>query len=182
MFHSIEYLASIIDLRHIIFTTRDKFILGTNYFGSQSLIVGCQKQFFFFFYQVARNMYGPSNKVKKRGLGDLFTTKNLNVIANLLLLFSSWLKTSFLIIKKKLNTFSLIYRGHLQNENLEAAIKWFSRKTEKGQDDFLVELTIINCLHRKQIWYTSKVDYFCEPNWGVLQNHKILLLSRIIGS
>lgn len=137
---------------------RDEFLVQA------SLIVGCQKQFFFFFYQVARNMYGPSNKVKKRGLGDLFTTKNLNVIANLLLLFSSWLKTSFLIIKKKLNTFSLIYRGHLQNENLEAAIKWFSRKTEKGQDDFLVELTIINCLHRKQIWYTSKVDYFCEPN------------------
>ncbi|KAG5534450.1 hypothetical protein RHGRI_022549 [Rhododendron griersonianum] len=47
--------------------------------------------------------------------------------------------------------FGVVYRGHLQNENLEVAVKRFSRETVKGQDDFLAELTIINCLRHKHL-------------------------------
>ncbi|KAI8541004.1 hypothetical protein RHMOL_Rhmol08G0029100 [Rhododendron molle] len=47
--------------------------------------------------------------------------------------------------------FGVVYRGHLHDENLEVAVKWFSRKTIKGQDDFLAELTIINRLRHKNL-------------------------------
>ncbi|KAG5534442.1 hypothetical protein RHGRI_022541 [Rhododendron griersonianum] len=55
--------------------------------------------------------------------------------------------------KKKLGQggFGVVYRGHLHNENLEVAVKWFSRETIKGQDDFLAELTIINRLRHKHL-------------------------------
>ncbi|KAI8540995.1 hypothetical protein RHMOL_Rhmol08G0028400 [Rhododendron molle] len=47
--------------------------------------------------------------------------------------------------------FGVVYRGHLQDENLEVAVKWFSRETMKGEDDFLAELTIINRLRHKHL-------------------------------
>ncbi|KAI8540991.1 hypothetical protein RHMOL_Rhmol08G0028100 [Rhododendron molle] len=47
--------------------------------------------------------------------------------------------------------YGVVYRGHLQNENLEVAVKWFSRGNLKGQDDFLAELTIINRLRHKHL-------------------------------
>ncbi|KAI8541011.1 hypothetical protein RHMOL_Rhmol08G0029800 [Rhododendron molle] len=55
--------------------------------------------------------------------------------------------------KKKLGQggFGVVYRGHLKNESLEVAVKRFSRETVKGQDDFLAELTIINCLRHKHL-------------------------------
>ncbi|KAI8548075.1 hypothetical protein RHMOL_Rhmol07G0244400 [Rhododendron molle] len=45
----------------------------------------------------------------------------------------------------------VVYRGHLQDENLEVAVKWFSRETIKAQDDFLAELTVINRLRHKHL-------------------------------
>lgn len=47
--------------------------------------------------------------------------------------------------------YGVVYRGHLQNENLEVAVKWFSRGNLKDRDDFLAELTIINCLRHKHL-------------------------------
>ncbi|XP_058180562.1 probable L-type lectin-domain containing receptor kinase S.5 [Rhododendron vialii] len=47
--------------------------------------------------------------------------------------------------------FGVVYRGHLPKENLEVAVKWFSRETIKGEDDFLAELTIINRLRHKNL-------------------------------
>ncbi|XP_058180561.1 probable L-type lectin-domain containing receptor kinase S.5 [Rhododendron vialii] len=47
--------------------------------------------------------------------------------------------------------FGVVYRGHLHDENLEVAVKWFSRETMKGEDDFLAELTIINRLRHKHL-------------------------------
>ncbi|KAG5534429.1 hypothetical protein RHGRI_022528 [Rhododendron griersonianum] len=47
--------------------------------------------------------------------------------------------------------FGVVYRGHLHDENLEVAVKWFSRETLKGEDDFLAELTIINRLRHKHL-------------------------------
>ncbi|KAL6959766.1 hypothetical protein U1Q18_039921 [Sarracenia purpurea var. burkii] len=47
--------------------------------------------------------------------------------------------------------FGVVYRGYLQNEKLEMAVKWFTRGSIKGQDDFLAELTIINRLRHKHL-------------------------------
>ncbi|KAL0430823.1 UNVERIFIED_CONTAM: putative L-type lectin-domain containing receptor kinase S.5 [Sesamum radiatum] len=47
--------------------------------------------------------------------------------------------------------FGVVYRGVLVKENLEIAVKWFSRESIKGQDDFLAELTIINRLRHKHL-------------------------------
>ncbi|KAL6998771.1 hypothetical protein U1Q18_043194 [Sarracenia purpurea var. burkii] len=47
--------------------------------------------------------------------------------------------------------FGVVYRGHFQKENLEVAVKWFSRENIKGQDDFLAELTIINRLRHRHL-------------------------------
>nr|AKV93699.1 clade XVI lectin receptor kinase [Nicotiana benthamiana] len=47
--------------------------------------------------------------------------------------------------------FGVVYKGYLVGENLEIAVKWFSRESMKGQDDFLAELTIINRLRHKHL-------------------------------
>lgn len=48
--------------------------------------------------------------------------------------------------------YGVVYRGVLVKEdNLEIAVKCFSRGTIKGQDDFLAELTIINRLRHKHL-------------------------------
>ncbi|XP_058180559.1 probable L-type lectin-domain containing receptor kinase S.5 [Rhododendron vialii] len=75
--------------------------------------------------------------------------------------------------------FGVVYRGHLKNENLEVAVKRFSRETVKGQDDFLAELTIINRLRHKHLvpllgWCHKKGElllvYDYMPN-GSLDTH-----------
>ncbi|XWS47585.1 hypothetical protein CRYUN_Cryun14cG0164700 [Craigia yunnanensis] len=54
--------------------------------------------------------------------------------------------------KRKLGQggFGVVYKGLLQKENLEIAVKKFSRDI-KGKDDFLAELTIINRLRHKHL-------------------------------
>ncbi|KAL1820478.1 hypothetical protein ACET3Z_015347 [Daucus carota] len=48
--------------------------------------------------------------------------------------------------------YGVVYRGVLPDEeNLEVAVKWFSRESLKGEDDFLAELTIINRLRHKHL-------------------------------
>nr|XP_016437130.1 PREDICTED: probable L-type lectin-domain containing receptor kinase S.5 [Nicotiana tabacum] len=68
----------------------------------------------------------------------------------------------FKILKKATNNFDeknklgeggfgVVYKGYLVGENLEIAVKRFSRESIKGQDDFLAELTIINRLRHKHL-------------------------------
>ncbi|KAI3462272.1 hypothetical protein Pfo_018935 [Paulownia fortunei] len=57
--------------------------------------------------------------------------------------------------------FGVVYRGLLEKENLEIAVKWFSRESIKGQDDFLAELTIINRLRHKHL---VKLLGWCHKN------------------
>lgn len=47
--------------------------------------------------------------------------------------------------------FGVVYRGTLAKENLEVAVKKFSRDNTKSKDDFLAELTIINRLRHKHL-------------------------------
>lgn len=47
--------------------------------------------------------------------------------------------------------FGVVYRGTLVKENLEVAVKKFSRDNMKSKDDFLAELTIINRLRHKHL-------------------------------
>ncbi|KAM7523926.1 hypothetical protein LguiA_013828 [Lonicera macranthoides] len=47
--------------------------------------------------------------------------------------------------------YGIVYRGILQKENLEVAVKWFSRESMRGEEDFLAELTIINRLRHKHL-------------------------------
>ncbi|URE09151.1 lectin-like protein kinase [Musa troglodytarum] len=74
--------------------------------------------------------------------------------------------------------FGVVYRGVLQGENKEVAVKKFSRGSH-GQDDFLKELTIINRLRHKHLvplvgWCHNKgmllLVYDYMPN-GSLDQH-----------
>ncbi|PHT49755.1 hypothetical protein CQW23_09502 [Capsicum baccatum] len=47
--------------------------------------------------------------------------------------------------------YGVVYKGNLVDEKLEIAVKWFSRESIKGEDDFLAELTIINRLRHKHL-------------------------------
>ncbi|KAG1358981.1 putative L-type lectin-domain containing receptor kinase S.5 [Cocos nucifera] len=47
--------------------------------------------------------------------------------------------------------FGEVYKGLFRPENVTVAVKKFSRDSSKGQDDFLAELTIINCLRHKHL-------------------------------
>ncbi|XP_043709073.1 probable L-type lectin-domain containing receptor kinase S.5 [Telopea speciosissima] len=47
--------------------------------------------------------------------------------------------------------FGVVYKGVLPEENIEVAVKKFSRDNMKGIDDFLAELTIINRLRHKHL-------------------------------
>ncbi|XP_059438892.1 probable L-type lectin-domain containing receptor kinase S.5 [Corylus avellana] len=60
--------------------------------------------------------------------------------------------------------FGVVYKGVLPKENLEVAVKKFSRDNLKGKDDFLAELTIINRLRHKHL---VRLLGWCEKN-GVL--------------
>ncbi|TQD93312.1 hypothetical protein C1H46_021070 [Malus baccata] len=75
--------------------------------------------------------------------------------------------------------FGVVYRGVLPKENLEVAVKKFSRDNLKGKDDFLAELTIINRLRHKHLvrllgWCHKNgmllIVYEYMPN-GSLANH-----------
>ncbi|CAK7357550.1 unnamed protein product [Dovyalis caffra] len=69
---------------------------------------------------------------------------------------------SFQDLKKATNNFDekhklgqggygVVYKGVLSKENIQIAVKKFSRDNIKGQDDFLSELTIINRLRHKHL-------------------------------
>lgn len=75
--------------------------------------------------------------------------------------------------------FGVVYRGVLPTENLEIAVKKFSRDNLQGKDDFLMELTIINRLRHKHLvrllgWCHKNgmllLVYEYMPN-GSLDNH-----------
>ncbi|KAG5529879.1 hypothetical protein RHGRI_030302 [Rhododendron griersonianum] len=55
--------------------------------------------------------------------------------------------------KRKLGQggFGVVYKGYLANEDLDVAVKVFTRESLKGEDDFLAELTIINRLRHKHL-------------------------------
>ncbi|CAI9753287.1 unnamed protein product [Fraxinus pennsylvanica] len=61
--------------------------------------------------------------------------------------------------------YGVVYKGVLDKENLEIAVKWFSRESIKGQDDFLAELTIINRLRHKHL---VKLLGWCHKNGKLL--------------
>ncbi|KAK4411623.1 putative L-type lectin-domain containing receptor kinase S.5 [Sesamum angolense] len=61
--------------------------------------------------------------------------------------------------------FGVVYRGLLAKENMEIAVKWFSRESIKGQHDFLAELTIINRLRHKHL---VKLLGWCHKNGKLL--------------
>ncbi|KAB2634245.1 L-type lectin-domain containing receptor kinase S.5 [Pyrus ussuriensis x Pyrus communis] len=97
---------------------------------------------------------------------------------------------SFKELKKATNNFDerhklgqggygVVYRGVLPKENLEVAVKKFSRDNLQGKDDFLAELTIINRLRHKHLvrllgWCHKNgmllIVYEFMPN-GSLDNH-----------
>ncbi|KAF8409853.1 hypothetical protein HHK36_002371 [Tetracentron sinense] len=75
--------------------------------------------------------------------------------------------------------FGVVFKGVLPKENLEVAVKKFSREKMKGIDDFLAELSIINRLRHKHLvrllgWChkngTLLLVYEYMPN-GSLDNH-----------
>ncbi|KAL9345779.1 hypothetical protein Peur_060632 [Populus x canadensis] len=75
--------------------------------------------------------------------------------------------------------FGVVYKGQLTKENIQIAVKKFSRDNIKGQDDFLSELTIINRLRHKHLvrllgWCHKNgmllLVYDYMPN-GSLDNH-----------
>ncbi|KAI5571922.1 hypothetical protein BDE02_11G127800 [Populus trichocarpa] len=75
--------------------------------------------------------------------------------------------------------FGVVYKGLLTKENIQIAVKKFSRDNIKGQDDFLSELTIINRLRHKHLvrllgWCHKNgmllLVYDYMPN-GSLDNH-----------
>ncbi|KAF8377971.1 hypothetical protein HHK36_031360 [Tetracentron sinense] len=75
--------------------------------------------------------------------------------------------------------FGVVYKGVFPKENIEVAVKKFSREKMKGIDDFLAELSIINRLRHKHLvrllgWCHQKgrllLVYEYMPN-GSLDNH-----------
>ncbi|KAL7192782.1 hypothetical protein ACSBR2_024576 [Camellia fascicularis] len=61
--------------------------------------------------------------------------------------------------------YGVVYKGLLQNEGLEVAVKWFSRGDLKDQDDFLAELMIINRLRHKHL---VRLLGWCHKNGKLL--------------
>ncbi|KAK9064967.1 hypothetical protein SSX86_016350 [Deinandra increscens subsp. villosa] len=69
--------------------------------------------------------------------------------------------------KRKLGQggYGVVYRGVLPEDNEEVAVKWFSRESLKGEDDFLAELTIINRLRHKHL---VRLLGWCHKNGKLL--------------
>ncbi|KAI8019155.1 putative L-type lectin-domain containing receptor kinase S.5 [Camellia lanceoleosa] len=61
--------------------------------------------------------------------------------------------------------YGVVYKGLLQNEDLEVAVKRFSRGDLKDQDDFLAELMIINRLRHKHL---VRLLGWCHKNGKLL--------------
>ncbi|XP_073295793.1 probable L-type lectin-domain containing receptor kinase S.5 [Primulina huaijiensis] len=61
--------------------------------------------------------------------------------------------------------YGVVYRGFLAKEDLEIAVKCFSRGNIEGEDDFLAELTIINRLRHKHL---VKLLGWCHKNGKLL--------------
>ncbi|KAF5764418.1 putative protein kinase RLK-Pelle-L-LEC family [Helianthus annuus] len=99
----------------------------------------------------------------------------------------SWLRTlpgmpkefRFRELKKATNNFNerrklgqggygVVYRGVLPEDNVEVAVKWFSRESLKGEDDFLAELTIINRLRHKHL-VRLLGNHFLQPNFKIIR-------------
>ncbi|KAJ0693796.1 putative protein kinase RLK-Pelle-L-LEC family [Helianthus annuus] len=60
---------------------------------------------------------------------------------------------------------TIIRSRFLQEDNVEVAVKWFSRESLKGEDDFLAELTIINRLRHKHL---VRLLGWCHKNGKLL--------------
>ncbi|KAD3640620.1 hypothetical protein E3N88_29843 [Mikania micrantha] len=69
--------------------------------------------------------------------------------------------------KRKLGQggYGVVYRGVLPEDSAEVAVKWFSRESLKGEDDFLAELTIINRLRHKHL---VRLLGWCHKNGKLL--------------
>lgn len=69
--------------------------------------------------------------------------------------------------KRKLGQggYGVVYRGMLPDEDLEFAVKCFSRESLKGETDFLAELTIINRLRHKHL---VRLLGWCHKNGKLL--------------
>ncbi|KAM7519915.1 hypothetical protein LguiB_018877 [Lonicera macranthoides] len=61
--------------------------------------------------------------------------------------------------------YGVVYRGIMHSENLDLAVKCFSRENIKGEDDFLAELTIINRLRHKHL---VRLLGWCNKNGKLL--------------
>ena len=62
--------------------------------------------------------------------------------------------------------YGVVYRGLLPSENIEVAVKQFSRDEIKSQDDFLAELTIINRLrHRNLVKLLGELRF---PHYNII--------------
>ncbi|KAM0055201.1 putative protein kinase RLK-Pelle-L-LEC family [Helianthus debilis subsp. tardiflorus] len=61
--------------------------------------------------------------------------------------------------------YGVVYRGVLPEDNVEVAVKWFSRESLKGEDDFLAELTIINRLRHRHL---VRLLGWCHKNGKLL--------------
>ncbi|KAK3034169.1 hypothetical protein RJ639_034309 [Escallonia herrerae] len=69
--------------------------------------------------------------------------------------------------------YGVVYKGVIARENLEVAVKCFSRESIKGEDDFLAELTIINRLrHRHLVRLLAQgLSYEYVPNGSLDDLH-----------
>lgn len=69
--------------------------------------------------------------------------------------------------KRKLGAggYGVVYRGLLPEDSEEVAVKWFSRESLKGEDDFLAELTIINRLRHRHL---VRLLGWCHKNGKLL--------------
>ncbi|PSS21427.1 Legume lectin domain protein [Actinidia chinensis var. chinensis] len=110
--------------------------------------------------------------LRKKRMGG----SNLNILGALRSLPGTPKEFRFQDLKKATNNFDernklgqggygVVYRGQLQKENLVVAVKWFSRESLKGQDDFLAELTIINRLRHRHL---VRLLGWCQKNGKLL--------------
>ncbi|CAL5326622.1 unnamed protein product [Camellia sinensis] len=100
----------------------------------------------------------------------------INILGALKSLLGTPREFEFKDLKKATNNFDeknklgqggygVVYKGLLQNEGLEVAVKWFSRGDLKDQDDFLAELMIINRLRHKHL---VRLLGWCHKNGKLL--------------
>ncbi|KAL4569122.1 hypothetical protein LXL04_024753 [Taraxacum kok-saghyz] len=106
----------------------------------------------------------------------LVTRSQSNILSRLRTLPGMPKEFSFRELKKATNNFDekrklgqggygVVYRGVLPEDNAEVAVKWFSRESLKGEDDFLAELTIINRLRHRNL---VRLLGWCHKNGKLL--------------